>query len=110
MIDRLMTLTGMAHASTSEMLAILLLLGVCSLALGWMTDGVMGDLGFVVIGNGLLTALSGVGGMFAFSWAGTSYLGRYLAWTDLMVVVVAASIFSVTALLALAMAKKYVSD
>jgi hypothetical protein len=106
MLNNFWALTGLAHSTQSEFLSLMLLLLICSLALGWMTDGVMGELGFGAIGNGFLTLLSGIVGVFAFSWVGARYMGRYLAFNELLIVIVAASIFSVTALLALAVVKK----
>ena len=109
MIDQFVRVLGIAHASQSEILSIILFVSLCSLALGWMTDGVMGDAGFGAFGNGLLTMLSGLVGMIAFSWAVSVYYGRYLNSNELILVIGLASIFSVTALLALALVKKHVT-
>jgi uncharacterized membrane protein YeaQ/YmgE (transglycosylase-associated protein family) len=55
----MLAIFGLQHASNDLILAVLAFAAVTSILCGWATDAVLGEAGFGVIGNAILSFLGG---------------------------------------------------
>lgn len=105
-IEVLNHVLGLRDLTQSELLGICLLGLVTSIALGWFTDAVMGDAGFGVAGNAILSMLSAFVAVIVLTWVSARIWHRYPQQHEMLVVIALAVMFAVMSLLLLAAAKK----
>ena len=91
--------------SSTTLLLLMAAIGLCGLLIGAVTDAIMGDRGFGTIGNGLLTIMGCVIGVYAeFVFLGPAYF------QDVMMTALAAATGAAALLLTFGTIKHWVQD
>ena len=99
----MLNVLGLGYYSSTELMAMLLIFGIGSAVLGFITDAVMGERGFGPFGNGFLTVLgASIGIHYRLALLGP------VGSRDIILVGISAAASATVMLLILGVVKRYV--